>query len=109
MYGTARTAVPTTKNYAPQPTAVCGSGECQPPDVQWTASNRESPLLDQGISDAKESFQSMIGLWRSWFAAVVEGYKKGERKQNAGPMNEEETKHGLREGENRQSDLTCLQ
>ncbi|GFS69720.1 hypothetical protein NPIL_326011 [Nephila pilipes] len=41
----------------------------------------------------------MLGV--AWFAAVAEEYTKGEGKQSAGPMNKEETKHGLREGEKR--------
>ncbi|GFT91051.1 transposon Ty3-I Gag-Pol polyprotein [Nephila pilipes] len=47
-------------------------------------------------------------LWRSCFATVVEGYKKGESKQSAGLMSEKETKRSLREGENCQSELPLL-
>ncbi|GFY40734.1 hypothetical protein TNIN_292831 [Trichonephila inaurata madagascariensis] len=43
---------PTTKNCAPQTTAICGSGERQPPRVQWMASARGSLLSDQGIPSA---------------------------------------------------------
>ncbi|GFY37089.1 hypothetical protein TNIN_151821 [Trichonephila inaurata madagascariensis] len=43
---------PSTKNCAPQATAVCGCGERQPTDVQWKVSARGSLLLDQGIPSA---------------------------------------------------------
>ncbi|GFV39322.1 hypothetical protein TNCV_1230241 [Trichonephila clavipes] len=43
---------PNTKNCAPQATAICGSGERQPPPVQWMASARGSLLCDQGIPSA---------------------------------------------------------
>ncbi|GFT45223.1 hypothetical protein NPIL_321041 [Nephila pilipes] len=55
-----------------------------------------------GISEAKTE------VWRSGFAAIAEGYKKGESKQSAGAMNEEEMKYGLGEGEEHQSDLPLL-
>ncbi|GFS93793.1 hypothetical protein NPIL_208441 [Nephila pilipes] len=54
-----------------------------------------------GISEAK------TGVWGSGFAAIAEGYKKGESKQSAGAMNEEEMKYGLGEEEH-QSDLPLL-
>ncbi|GFS28144.1 hypothetical protein TNIN_95241 [Trichonephila inaurata madagascariensis] len=44
---------PTTKNCAPQTTAICGSGERQPPRVQWMAYARGSLLCDQGIPSAR--------------------------------------------------------
>ncbi|GFV39342.1 hypothetical protein TNCV_1230441 [Trichonephila clavipes] len=44
---------PNTKNCAPQATAICGSGERQPPLVQWMASARRGLLCDQGIPNAR--------------------------------------------------------
>ncbi|GFR07437.1 hypothetical protein TNCT_290651 [Trichonephila clavata] len=47
-----RARSPTTKNCAPQATAVCGCGERQPTEVQWMVSARGSLLRDQGIPSA---------------------------------------------------------
>ncbi|GBN54681.1 hypothetical protein AVEN_176667-1 [Araneus ventricosus] len=46
-------AVPATKNYAPQATAICGCDERQPSEMQWRVSARGSLLLDQGIPSAR--------------------------------------------------------
>ncbi|GFQ96275.1 hypothetical protein TNCT_653051 [Trichonephila clavata] len=43
-----RARSPATKNCAPQPTTICGSGEHQPTQVQWRAFAREILLRDQG-------------------------------------------------------------
>ncbi|GFR07431.1 DUF1758 domain-containing protein [Trichonephila clavata] len=48
-----RARSPTTKNCAPQATAVCGCGERQPSEVQWMVSARGSLLRDQGIPSAR--------------------------------------------------------
>ncbi|GFS82201.1 hypothetical protein TNCV_2605241 [Trichonephila clavipes] len=50
-----RVRSPTTKNCAPQATAVCGCGERQPTDVQWKVSARGSLLCDQGIPSASKN------------------------------------------------------
>ncbi|GFT46868.1 hypothetical protein TNCV_3989371 [Trichonephila clavipes] len=47
-----RVRSPTTKNCAPQATAVCGCGERQPTDVQWKVSARGSLPCDQGNPSA---------------------------------------------------------
>ncbi|GFY40735.1 hypothetical protein TNIN_292841 [Trichonephila inaurata madagascariensis] len=53
---------PTTKNCAPQTTAICGSGERQPPRVQWMTSARGSLLSDQGIPSAKRDSANAVPL-----------------------------------------------
>ncbi|GFT46928.1 hypothetical protein TNCV_1720421 [Trichonephila clavipes] len=50
-----RVRSPTTKNCAPQATAVCGCGERQPTDVQWKVSARGSLLRVQGIPSARST------------------------------------------------------
>ncbi|GFT73948.1 hypothetical protein NPIL_153521 [Nephila pilipes] len=65
-------------------------------------------LGEYGIAPVLPSLLTVIHMWRSLFAAVAEGYEKGESKQSAESMNEDETKHSLREDEKRQSDLTLL-
>ncbi|GFY48601.1 hypothetical protein TNIN_179741 [Trichonephila inaurata madagascariensis] len=51
---------PTTKNCAPQATAVCGCGERQPTVVQWKVSVRGSLLHDQGIPSAREGMVYLL-------------------------------------------------
>ncbi|GFY49057.1 hypothetical protein TNIN_441021 [Trichonephila inaurata madagascariensis] len=46
---------PDTENSAPQTTAIYGSGERQPPRVQWMASARGSLLCYQGIPTVPET------------------------------------------------------
>ncbi|GFV39344.1 hypothetical protein TNCV_1230461 [Trichonephila clavipes] len=54
---------PTTKNCALQATAVCGSGERQPPQEQWVTSARGSLLCDEGIPSArKEGVQAVDAI-----------------------------------------------
>ncbi|GFS40966.1 hypothetical protein TNIN_327301 [Trichonephila inaurata madagascariensis] len=55
---------PTTKNYASQTTTICGSGEHQPPRVQWMASARGSLLCDQGIPSARAVEAILPGIPR---------------------------------------------
>ncbi|GFY44502.1 hypothetical protein TNIN_395691 [Trichonephila inaurata madagascariensis] len=53
---------PTTKNCAPQTTAICGSVERQPPRGQWMASARRSLLCDQGIRSARRKSANAVPL-----------------------------------------------